>query len=126
MTNSASGTHSRALRGYGDCARQKGGKEKVVAVVADGALTGGMAYEAMQNAGLLATDMLVILNDNQMFISKRVGALGQFLTKLLTKKYVQLAEEKATNFLKRFDEVGNQRRQAGQKGALHFIPGHDF
>ena len=54
-----------------------------------------MAYEAMQNAGLLRSDLLVILNDNQMFISKRVGALGKALTKLLTTKYVQLAEEKA-------------------------------
>ena len=78
---------------------QKKSDSKVIALVADGALTGGMAYEAMQNAGLLATDMLVILNDNQMFISQRVGQLGQLLTKLLTKKYVHLAEEKATTFL---------------------------
>ena len=105
---------------------QKGGKEKVVAVVADGALTGGMAYEAMQNAGLLATDMLVILNDNQMFISKRVGALGQFLTKLLTKKYVQLAEEKATNFLKRFDEVGNNAAKLAKKARSILFPGTIF
>ena len=105
---------------------QKGGKEKVVAVVADGALTGGMAYEAMQNAGLLATDMLVILNDNQMFISKRVGALGQFLTKLLTKKYVQLAEEKATLFLKRFDEVGNNAAKLAKKARSILFPGTIF
>ena len=86
---------------------QKKSDARVVALVADGALTGGMSYEAMQNAGLLKSDMLVILNDNQMFISKRVGALGKVLTKLLTKKYVQLAEEKATGFLKQFDELGN-------------------
>ena len=86
---------------------QKKEKSKVIAVVGDGCMTGGMAYEAMQNAGLLRTDLLVILNDNQMFISQRVGALGRALTKLLTTKYVQLAEEKASNFLKRFDEFGN-------------------
>jgi 1-deoxy-D-xylulose-5-phosphate synthase len=49
---------------------------KVVAVVNDGSLTGGMSFEAMQNAGILGTDMLVVLNDNQMFISHRVGACG--------------------------------------------------
>ena len=105
---------------------QKKADSKVIALVADGALTGGMAYEAMQNAGLLATDMLVILNDNQMFISKRVGALGQFLTKLLTKKYVQLAEEKATNFLKRFDELGNNAAKLAKKARSILFPGTIF
>lgn len=105
---------------------QKKSNSKVIALVADGALTGGMAYEAMQNAGLLATDMLVILNDNQMFISKRVGALGQFLTKLLTKKYVQLAEEKATNFLKRFDELGNNAAKLAKKARSILFPGTIF
>lgn len=105
---------------------QKQENSKVVALVADGALTGGMAYEAMQNAGLLATDMLVILNDNQMFISQRVGQLGQLLTKLLTKKYVQLAEEKATNFLKRFDDLGNNAAKLAKKARSILFPGTIF
>ena len=76
------------------CARdQKKEKNKVIAVVADGAMTGGMAYEALQNAGLLKTNLLVVLNDNQMFISKRVGSLGSFLTKLLSAKYTQALED---------------------------------
>lgn len=99
---------------------------RVIAVVGDGCLTGGMAYEAMQNAGLLRTDMLVILNDNQMFISQRVGALGTALTKLLTKKYVQLAEEKATNFLKRFDEVGNNAAKLAKRARAILFPGTLF
>lgn len=94
----------------------------MIAIVGDGCLTGGMAYEALQNAGLLATDMLVILNDNQMFISQRVGALGKFLTKLLTKQYVQLAEEKATNFLKRFDDLGNNAAKLAKKHAPFYSP----
>ena len=105
---------------------QKHSDAKVIALVADGALTGGMAYEAMQNAGLLATDMLVILNDNQMFISQRVGQLGKFLTKLLTKKYVQLAEEKATNFLKRFDDLGNNAAMLAKKARSILFPGTIF
>lgn len=105
---------------------QKHEKNKVIAVVGDGCLTGGMAYEAMQNAGLLRTDMLVILNDNQMFISKRVGALGKALTKLLTTKYVQLAEEKATNFLKRFDELGNNAAKLAKRARAILFPGTLF
>lgn len=99
---------------------------RVIAVVGDGCLTGGMAYEAMQNAGLLRTDMLVILNDNQMFISQRVGALGTALTKLLTTKYVQLAEEKATNFLKRFDELGNNAAKLAKRARSILFPGTLF
>lgn len=105
---------------------QKHEKNKVIAVVGDGCMTGGMAYEAMQNAGLLRTDMLVILNDNQMFISKRVGALGKALTKLLTTKYMQLAEEKATNFLKRFDELGNNTAKLAKRARAILFPGTLF
>ena len=105
---------------------QQHADNKVIAVVADGSLTGGMAYEAMQNAGLLATDMLVVLNDNQMFISKRVGMLGHALTKLLTKKYVQLAEEKATNFLKRFNELGNNAAKLAKRARSILFPGTLF
>ncbi len=105
---------------------QKKEKSKVIAVVGDGCMTGGMAYEAMQNAGLLRTDLLVILNDNQMFISQRVGALGRALTKLLTTKYVQLAEEKASNFLKRFDEFGNNAAKLAKRARSILFPGTLF
>ena len=99
---------------------QKKENSKVIAVVGD------MAYEAMQNAGLLRSDLLVILNDNQMFISKRVGALGKALTKLLTAKYVQLAEEKAANFLKRFDELGNNATKLAKRARSILFPGTLF
>ena len=121
----ASTANSAAL-GIAIARDQKHEKNKVIAVVGDGCLTGGMAYEAMQNAGLLRTDMLVILNDNQMFISKRVGALGKALTKLLTTKYVQLAEEKATNFLKRFDELGNNAAKLAKRARAILFPGTLF
>ena len=57
---------------------------KVVAIVNDGSITGGMAFEGLQNAGHVGTDLLVVLNDNQMFISHRVGAVGALLAKFLT------------------------------------------
>ncbi len=105
---------------------QQKSQDRVIAVVGDGCMTGGMAYEAMQNAGLLRTDLLVILNDNQMFISQRVGALGKALTKLLTTKYVQLAEEKATNFLQRFDELGNNAAKLAKRARSILFPGTLF
>ena len=61
-----------AAAGMAAARDQAGASYKVVAVVADGAMTGGMAWEAMQNVGQLNTDLLVVLNDNQMFISQRV------------------------------------------------------
>lgn len=61
-----------------------------------------------------------------MFISKRVGALGKALTKLLTTKYMQLAEEKATNFLKRFDELGNNAAKLAKRARSILFPGTLF
>lgn len=57
---------------------------KVVAVIGDGALTGGMAFEALSHAGLLAKNLIVILNDNQMSISENTGALSRYLSRLTT------------------------------------------
>ena len=62
----------------------RGESYRVIAVVGDGALTGGMAYEAMNNAGSRAEDLIVILNDNQMSISQNVGAMANYLAKVRT------------------------------------------
>src|SRR5512145_1506345 len=59
---------------------------KVVAVVGDGALTGGMAFEALNNAGVLKKDLIVVLNDNRMSISHNVGALHRYLTQITSVK----------------------------------------
>lgn len=60
----------------------RAGDETVVAVIGDGALTGGMSYEAMNDAGDSGTDIIVVINDNEMSISKNVGALSMHLTKI--------------------------------------------
>ncbi|MBI4372590.1 MAG: 1-deoxy-D-xylulose-5-phosphate synthase, partial [Candidatus Omnitrophica bacterium] len=62
----------------------RGGDERVVVVVGDGALTGGLAYEALNNAGHLGKRMLIVLNDNEMSISKNVGAISKYLNKIIT------------------------------------------
>lgn len=70
-----------------------GGREKVVAVIGDGSMTGGMAFEAMNHLGDLKSDMLVILNDNQMAISPSTGGLKDYLVNLsLNKTYNKLRQ----------------------------------
>ncbi len=61
-----------------------GDRHRVVAVIGDGSLAGGMAFEALNHAGQLKRNLLVVLNDNRMAISKRVGSFGQYLTRITT------------------------------------------
>ena len=75
----------------------RGSKEKVVAIIGDGALTGGMSMEALNDAGCSKSNLIVILNDNQMSISKNSGGMNKFLAKLRTRKiYIKL-----DNFIKK-------------------------
>lgn len=67
--------------------------EKIVAVIGDGALTAGLAYEALNHAGGVKADMLVVLNDNDMSISPNVGAMNKYLARMLTGKFVSGARE---------------------------------
>jgi len=67
------------------CARDLAGEDfRVVAVIGDGSMTGGLAFEGLNNAGALGKDLVVVLNDNTMSISKNVGALSTYLTDLIT------------------------------------------
>ncbi|HUT86330.1 MAG TPA: 1-deoxy-D-xylulose-5-phosphate synthase [Elusimicrobiales bacterium] len=105
---------------------KKNQNNKVVAVISDGCMTGGMSYEALQNAGQIGSDMTVILNDNQMFISNRVGALGAFLTKLLSKNAIQIAENKMEGFLKRFEFWGAGIIRVVKRAKVLLFPGMLF
>ena len=67
---------------------------KVVSIIGDGSMTGGLAFEGLQNAGTLGKDMLVILNDNQMFISQKVGVLAGYFANLLTAAGLKKIEER--------------------------------
>ncbi|MFA5162828.1 MAG: 1-deoxy-D-xylulose-5-phosphate synthase [Elusimicrobiales bacterium] len=105
---------------------RKGENRKVVAIVSDGCMTGGMAYEALQNAGHLGTDMLVILNDNQMFISHRVGQLGAFLTRLMSAGSLKNAEQRVEAFLNRFDFWGASLLRVAKRTKVLLFPGMLF
>ncbi len=88
-----SSTSISAAVGMALSATLQNSRRKVVGVIGDGALTGGMAFEALSHAGDLDTDMLVILNDNEMSISENVGGLSNYLTKILSGKlYTQVRE----------------------------------
>jgi len=75
--------------------------EKVVAVIGDGALTAGLAYEALQHAGGEKADMLVVLNDNDMSISPNVGSMNKYLARMLTGKFVTGAREGSKRVLEK-------------------------
>ncbi len=79
-----SSTSISAALGMALAAKQKGESRKSVAIIGDGAMTAGMAFEALNNAGVADANMLVILNDNDMSISPPVGALNKYLARLLS------------------------------------------
>ena len=82
---------------------------KVIAVIGDGSLTGGMAFEGLNNAGSLKTDLIVILNDNKMSISPNVGALPSYLNKvILSEKYFHNLK-KTEKFLRKIPAIGQER-----------------
>ncbi len=82
-----SSTSISAALGMAVAARLKGEERRVVAVIGDGAMTAGMAFEALNNAGAMDANLLVVLNDNDMSISDNVGALNSYLTKLLSGRF---------------------------------------
>ena len=95
-----SSTSISAALGMAIGATLKGEDRKVVAVIGDGAMTAGMAFEALNNAGDQKANLLVILNDNDMSISPNVGALNKYLTRILTSRTYSGAREGSKRLLK--------------------------
>ena len=103
---------------------------KIFAVIGDGALSGGMAYEAMNNAARLKSNLVIVLNDNQMSISKNVGGMSSYLGKIRTNgNYTELKEE-VENALSKLPHLGDKltSRIRGIKDLIKrvFIPGMLF
>ncbi|CAB5498110.1 1-deoxy-D-xylulose-5-phosphate synthase [Bathymodiolus thermophilus thioautotrophic gill symbiont] len=78
---------------------------KSIAVIGDGALTGGMSFEALNHAGDSNADLLIILNDNDMSISKNVGAMSKYLTKLISGKMYSTMKNKSLGFLQKMPRM---------------------
>jgi 1-deoxy-D-xylulose-5-phosphate synthase len=89
-------------------------KHRVVAVVGDGALTGGIAYEAMNHAGVCGTDLLVVLNDNSMSISPNVGAIARYLTKITSTPVYRQMEADVWDLLGKLPAGGKARELASR------------
>ncbi len=90
-----------------------GGKNQVIAVIGDGAMSAGMAYEAMNNAGSMDTRLIVVLNDNDMSIAPPVGAMSAYLSRLLSSKPYRSIRHLARDMAKRFPRsLENAARRA--------------
>ncbi len=83
------------------------GTEHIIAVIGDGALTGGMALEALNDAGVSKTNLIVILNDNEMSISKNVGGLSLELSRWRTRKHYISLDTKISKIVKKIPFIGN-------------------
>ncbi len=94
----------------------KGENNKILAVIGDGALTGGMALEALNDVGSSNTNMIVILNDNEMSISKNVGGISMMLSKLRTKSAYVKVNVKGKRTIKKIPFIGNKIVKLVQKG----------
>ncbi|MCL0068446.1 1-deoxy-D-xylulose-5-phosphate synthase [Thermodesulfovibrionales bacterium] len=103
---------------------------KVIAVIGDGALTAGLAFEGLNQAGHLKKDLIVILNDNEMSISPNVGALSNYLSKALTGAFFQRFKKETKTILEGIPKIGAPISKIVQKteGSLKgfFLPGGFF
>ena len=107
-----SSTSISAALGMAVAARLKGEARRCIAVIGDGAMSAGMAYEAMNNAGAMDVDVLVILNDNEMSISPPVGALTNYLARLLSGRIYSTARRASEHLLKRVPGAWELARRA--------------
>ncbi|MBC5809444.1 MAG: 1-deoxy-D-xylulose-5-phosphate synthase, partial [Candidatus Eremiobacteraeota bacterium] len=100
-----------------------GSGETVVAIIGDGALTGGLAYEALNNAGQMKTNFIVILNDNEMSIAPNVGAMDRYLSALRSKPFFNAARDKAKDILDHmpFREAARKAFSTAEEAALRFV-----
>lgn len=103
-----SSTSVSAGLGYVRARDLRGEKYSVVSVLGDGSLTGGMAYEALNNAAQLNTNFIIVLNDNHMSISENVGGMSQYLARLRTADFYTGMKKGVTSTLEQIPVVGNE------------------
>lgn len=111
-----SSTSISAALGMAIAAEQTGETDRqVVAVIGDGSMTGGMAFEALNHAGFANANILVILNDNNMAIDANVGALNQYLMDITTSKAYNKLKDDVWNFLGKLSKFGPNTQTLAQK-----------
>ena len=101
----------------------QGRANRVVAVIGDGALTGGMAYEGLNNAGSMDTRLIVVLNDNEMSIAPPVGAMSGYLSRLISSKRYRSIRDVARHAAERFPRVVEHGVKRAEKYARGLVTG---
>ena len=108
-----SSTSISAALGMAVAAQSKGENRHVVAVIGDGAMTAGQAFEGLNNAGIGKSDILVILNDNNIAIDPNVGALKEYLLDITTSKTYNRFKDKVWNMLGSIRETWTECQNSG-------------
>ncbi|MFZ2446576.1 MAG: 1-deoxy-D-xylulose-5-phosphate synthase [Syntrophobacteraceae bacterium] len=125
-----SGTSISAALGMTVAHNLKESSARAIAVIGDGSMTGGMAFEAMNHAGDLAKNLIIVLNDNEMSISPNVGALSSFLSRKLSGKTLMYLKREMENFLKSMSGLGTNILQVLRRSVdsliSFFTPGMLF
>lgn len=109
-SNSISAALGMAVASKLNGEKKEGAERKVVAVIGDGAMSGGLAFEGLNNASSIPNDMLIILNDNDMSIDRSVGGMRQYLLNLNTNETYNNLRDKASRWLKRRGMLNDDRR----------------
>ncbi|MBI3903073.1 MAG: 1-deoxy-D-xylulose-5-phosphate synthase [Nitrosomonadales bacterium] len=121
-----SSTSISAALGMAVAASLSGSDSRSVAIIGDGAMTGGMAFEALNNAGAMNANLLVILNDNDMSISSPVGALNNYLAKLMSGRFYAAARRASEKVLKGMPPVLEFTKRAEEHIKGMVVPGTLF
>src|ERR1700728_2915890 len=121
-----SSTSISAALGTAVAAAQRGESRKVVAIIGDGALTAGMAFEALNHAGSLPADLLIVLNDNDMSISENVGALSNYLARALSGRMYSHLRESGKKVLTKMPTVWELARRSEEHLKGMVLPGTVF
>src|SRR6202046_4868067 len=121
-----SSTSISAALGMAVAAAQRGEDRKVVAIIGDGALTAGMAFEALNHAGSLPANLLIVLNDNDMSISENVGALSNYLARALSGRMYSHLRESGKKVLRQMPTVWELARRSEEHLKGMVLPGTLF
>jgi len=121
-----SSTSISAALGMAIAAESKGDDSRMVAIIGDGSITGGMAFEAMNHAGAIDANLLVILNDNDMAISPNVGAMNNYFTKVISSRLYSTVREESKRVLSSLPSVWELARKTEEHVKGMVVPGTLF
>ena len=121
-----SSTSISAALGMAIASQLRGEHKRMVAIIGDGSITGGMAFEAMNHAGALDANLLVILNDNDMSISPPVGAMNNYFTRVISSKFYSSVREESKKVFSRMPSVWELAKKTEEHLKGMIVPGTLF